>query len=155
MKSYKYSIHPALDQIFWPLREDVAHTTLMPPVSKRMPGRPKKNRGKEPSEAPNAAKRSSIVTYNACNKLGHNRITWTSIHVFQEFISISFYIYIFLFVVWILLSPLVFSVFIISKLFLYLSMASSDDSMRFMGENSIGDDPTEAILRVTGLGSIS
>ncbi|KAL0354010.1 UNVERIFIED_CONTAM: hypothetical protein Sangu_0982300 [Sesamum angustifolium] len=73
MKAYKYSIHPVPDQTFWPLGVDVTHTTLLPPVIKRMPGRPKKSRRKEPGEAPNAVKRSSIVRCKTCNELGHNR----------------------------------------------------------------------------------
>ncbi|KAK4413663.1 hypothetical protein Salat_2779100 [Sesamum alatum] len=61
MKAYKYSIHPVPDHTFWPLGVDVSHPTLLPPVVKRMPGRPKKNRRKEPSEAPTTVKRSSMV----------------------------------------------------------------------------------------------
>ncbi|KAK4420134.1 hypothetical protein Salat_2426300 [Sesamum alatum] len=46
-----------------------------------MPGRPKQSRRKEPSEAPNAVKRSSMVQCKACNELGHNRRTCPSILV--------------------------------------------------------------------------
>ncbi|KAK4413493.1 hypothetical protein Salat_2761900 [Sesamum alatum] len=44
-------------------------------------GRPKKNRRKEPSEAPTTVKRSSMVKCKACNELGHNRRTCPSIQV--------------------------------------------------------------------------
>ncbi|KAL0348031.1 UNVERIFIED_CONTAM: hypothetical protein Sangu_1030900 [Sesamum angustifolium] len=81
MKAYKYSIHPVPDQTFWPVGVDVTHTTLLPPVIKRIPDKPKKSRRKEPGEAPNAIKRSSIVRCKTCNELGHNSITCPSIQV--------------------------------------------------------------------------
>ncbi|KAL0427570.1 UNVERIFIED_CONTAM: hypothetical protein Slati_2931800 [Sesamum latifolium] len=74
-------LYRVLDQTFWPLGVDVTHTTLLPTVIKRMPGRPKKSRRKEPDEAPNAVKKSSIVRCKACNELGHNRRTCLSIQV--------------------------------------------------------------------------
>ncbi|KAK4388555.1 hypothetical protein Sango_2462100 [Sesamum angolense] len=60
-------------------REDVESYVTV--VIKRMPGRPKKSRRKEPGEAPNAVKRSSIVRCKTCNELGHNRRTCPSIQV--------------------------------------------------------------------------
>ncbi|KAL0325623.1 UNVERIFIED_CONTAM: hypothetical protein Sradi_5131600 [Sesamum radiatum] len=60
MKAYKYSIHPVPDQTFWPHGVDVT-PTLLPPIIKRMPGRPKKSRRKEQGEEPNAIRRSNMV----------------------------------------------------------------------------------------------
>ncbi|KAL0313386.1 UNVERIFIED_CONTAM: hypothetical protein Sradi_5737900 [Sesamum radiatum] len=66
----------ALKRYFWQ-----AARSYNAAVIKRMPGRPKKSRRKEPGEAPNAVKRSSIVRCRACNELGHNRRTCPSIQV--------------------------------------------------------------------------
>ncbi|KAK4431573.1 hypothetical protein Salat_0919400 [Sesamum alatum] len=78
MKAYKYSIHPVPDPTFWPHGVDVS-PTLLPPVIKRMPGRPKKSRRKEQAEEPNAVRRSNIVKCKVCNELGHNRRTCSNI----------------------------------------------------------------------------
>ncbi|KAK4409571.1 hypothetical protein Sango_0030100 [Sesamum angolense] len=80
MKAYKYSIHPVPDQIFWPHGVDVT-PTLLPPIIKRMPGRPKKSRRKEQGEKPNAIRRSNMVKCKICNELGHNRTTCPNIQV--------------------------------------------------------------------------
>ncbi|KAK4427469.1 hypothetical protein Salat_1515800 [Sesamum alatum] len=80
MKAYKYSIHPVPDPTFWPHGVDVS-PTLLPPVIKRMPVRPKKNIRKEQCEEPNADKRSNMVKCKVCNELGHNRITCPNIQV--------------------------------------------------------------------------
>ncbi|KAK4387205.1 hypothetical protein Sango_2591100 [Sesamum angolense] len=78
MKAYKYSIHPVPDQTFWPHGVDVT-PTLLPPIIKRMPGRPKKSRRKEQGEEPNAIRRSNMVKCKVCNELGHNRRTCPNI----------------------------------------------------------------------------
>ncbi|KAK4397537.1 hypothetical protein Sango_1590300 [Sesamum angolense] len=81
MKAYKYSIHPVPDQTFWPHGVDVT-PTLLRPIIKRMPGRPKKkNRRKEQGEEPNAIRRSNMVKCKVCNELGHNRRTCPNIQV--------------------------------------------------------------------------
>ncbi|KAL0323663.1 UNVERIFIED_CONTAM: hypothetical protein Scaly_2333400 [Sesamum calycinum] len=80
MKAYKYSIHPVPDQTFWPHGVDVT-PTLLPPIIKRMPGRPKKSRRKEQGEEPNAIRRSNMVKCKVCNELGHNRRTCPNIQV--------------------------------------------------------------------------
>ncbi|KAL0364455.1 UNVERIFIED_CONTAM: hypothetical protein Sangu_0543100 [Sesamum angustifolium] len=69
MKAYKYSIHPVPDQTFWPHGADVT-PTLLPPIIKRMPGRPKKSRRKEQGEETNAIRRSNMVKCKVCNELG-------------------------------------------------------------------------------------
>ncbi|KAL0317593.1 UNVERIFIED_CONTAM: hypothetical protein Sangu_2173600 [Sesamum angustifolium] len=78
MKAYKYSIHPVPDQTFWPHGADVT-PTLLPPIIKRMPGRPKKSRRKEQGEETNAIRRSNMVKCKVCNELGHNRRTCPNI----------------------------------------------------------------------------
>ncbi|KAL0305351.1 UNVERIFIED_CONTAM: hypothetical protein Sangu_3036500 [Sesamum angustifolium] len=80
MKAYKYSIHPVPDQTFWPHGADVT-PTLLPPIIKRMPGRPKKSRRKEQGEETNAIRRSNMVKCKVCNELGHNRRTCPNIQV--------------------------------------------------------------------------
>ncbi|KAK4426965.1 hypothetical protein Salat_1465300 [Sesamum alatum] len=63
------------DPTFWPQELEVEPTNLLPPIIRRMPGRPKKNRRKEPSEAPNAVRRSNMVRCKVCNDHGHNKRT--------------------------------------------------------------------------------
>ncbi|KAL0320209.1 UNVERIFIED_CONTAM: hypothetical protein Sradi_5282400 [Sesamum radiatum] len=75
MKAYSYCIHPVPDPTFWPQDLEVEPTNLLPPIVRRMPHRPKKNRRKEPSEAPNVARRSNMVRCKVCNDLGHNKRT--------------------------------------------------------------------------------
>ncbi|KAK4399496.1 hypothetical protein Sango_1425100 [Sesamum angolense] len=53
IKAYSYCIHPVPDPTFWPQDLEVEPTNLLPPIVRRMPGRPKKNRRNEPGEAPN------------------------------------------------------------------------------------------------------
>ncbi|KAL0432015.1 UNVERIFIED_CONTAM: hypothetical protein Sradi_0827500 [Sesamum radiatum] len=60
MKAYSYCIHPVPDPTFWPQDLEVEPTNLLPPIVRRMPGRPKKNRRKEPGEAPNVVRRSNM-----------------------------------------------------------------------------------------------
>ncbi|KAL0297754.1 UNVERIFIED_CONTAM: hypothetical protein Sradi_6827500 [Sesamum radiatum] len=75
MKAYSYYIHPVPDPTFWPQDLEVEPTNLLPPIVRRMPGRPKKNRRKEPGEAPNVVRRSNMVRCKVCNDLGHNKRT--------------------------------------------------------------------------------
>ncbi|KAK4421422.1 hypothetical protein Salat_2092700 [Sesamum alatum] len=63
------------DPTFWPQELEVEPTNLLPPIIRRMPGRPKKNRRKEPSEAPNAVRRSNMVRCKVYNDHGHNKRT--------------------------------------------------------------------------------
>ncbi|KAL0373221.1 UNVERIFIED_CONTAM: hypothetical protein Scaly_1003700 [Sesamum calycinum] len=60
MKAYSYCIHPVPDPTFWPQDLEVEPTNLLPPIVRRMLGRPKKNRRKEPGEAPNIVRRSNM-----------------------------------------------------------------------------------------------
>ncbi|KAL0388202.1 UNVERIFIED_CONTAM: hypothetical protein Sradi_2702000 [Sesamum radiatum] len=74
IKAYKYSIHPVPDQTFWPHGVDVT-PTLLPPIIKRMPGRPKKSRRKEQGEESNAIRRSNMVKCKVQSKLTRKRKT--------------------------------------------------------------------------------
>ncbi|KAK4438878.1 hypothetical protein Salat_0222400 [Sesamum alatum] len=69
------------DPTFWPQDLEVEPTNLLPPIVRRMPGRPKKNRRKEPGEATNAVRRSNMVRCKLCNDLGHNK---RAFHVSQD-----------------------------------------------------------------------
>ncbi|KAK4422111.1 hypothetical protein Salat_2162100 [Sesamum alatum] len=73
MKAYGHCIHPILDPSFWPEEMDVTPTDLKPPTIKRMLGRPKKSRRKEPGEATGAIRRANVLKCKICN--GHNRRT--------------------------------------------------------------------------------
>ncbi|KAL0311687.1 UNVERIFIED_CONTAM: hypothetical protein Scaly_2917500 [Sesamum calycinum] len=66
---------PLPDPIFWPQDLEVEPTNLLPPIVRRMSGRPKKNRRKEPSKSPNVIRRSNMVRCKVCNDLGHNKRT--------------------------------------------------------------------------------
>ncbi|KAK4391463.1 hypothetical protein Sango_1924100 [Sesamum angolense] len=52
---------PLPDPTFWPQDLEVEPTNLLPPIVRRMPSRPKKNRRKELGEAPNVVRRSNMV----------------------------------------------------------------------------------------------
>ncbi|KAL0296061.1 UNVERIFIED_CONTAM: hypothetical protein Sradi_6658200 [Sesamum radiatum] len=60
MRAYGHCIHPIPDPSFWPENMDVTPIDLKPPAIKRMPGRPKKSRRKEPGEAPGAVRRANV-----------------------------------------------------------------------------------------------
>ncbi|KAL0464005.1 UNVERIFIED_CONTAM: hypothetical protein Slati_0288100 [Sesamum latifolium] len=75
MKAYRHSIHPIPDPSLWPQDLKVSPSSLLPPVIKKLPGRPKKSRRKEPGEVPNTVRRAGVVRCKSCNQLGHNRRT--------------------------------------------------------------------------------
>ncbi|KAL0339183.1 UNVERIFIED_CONTAM: hypothetical protein Sangu_1440400 [Sesamum angustifolium] len=76
MGAYNYFIHPIPGLSFWPQDVDVNPTSLKPPISKRLPGKPKKSRRKEPRET-TVVKRSNLIRRKKCNRLGHNSRTCT------------------------------------------------------------------------------
>ncbi|KAK4438687.1 hypothetical protein Salat_0203200 [Sesamum alatum] len=78
--AYSYMIHPIPDPSFWPQDIDASPTNLKPPVSKRLPGRSKKNRRKEPGEIA-VVKRSNLIRCKKCNGWGHNNRTCTGLEV--------------------------------------------------------------------------
>ncbi|KAK4428564.1 hypothetical protein Salat_1156200 [Sesamum alatum] len=51
MRAYGHCIHPIPNHSYCPEEMDVTPTDLKPPAIKRMPGRSKKSRRKEPGEA--------------------------------------------------------------------------------------------------------
>ncbi|KAL0444555.1 UNVERIFIED_CONTAM: hypothetical protein Slati_2178200 [Sesamum latifolium] len=75
MRAYSHCIHPIPDPSFWPENMNVTPIDLKPPAIKRIPGRPKKSRRKEPGEAPGAVRRANVLKCKICNGNGHNRRT--------------------------------------------------------------------------------
>ncbi|WOL16917.1 hypothetical protein Cni_G25705 [Canna indica] len=76
MKSYELCIEPLTGKDTWP---DVGDTPILPPHIKKMPGRPKKKRRREPheddSQTSRLSKRGSIMTCQRCFQKGHNKRT--------------------------------------------------------------------------------
>jgi hypothetical protein len=75
--AYSDIIHPVPDLMMVELNER-PEDVVLPPLLKRLPGRPKKNRRKEPwegTETGTVAKRSSTVRCVNCKQLGHNKRT--------------------------------------------------------------------------------
>ncbi|TXG50735.1 hypothetical protein EZV62_023259 [Acer yangbiense] len=68
LRTYNHVIHPIPDQEQWP---HIEHNTVLPPMKKRKPGRPKKNRKRAPEE-PRKMKRSVGVKCRGCGEWGHN-----------------------------------------------------------------------------------
>ena len=72
--TYNEFIHPIPDITMAEFRGDV--DPVEPPLLRRMPGRPKKNRRREPGE-PTVGKKNAksrrAVKCNFCHKLGHNK----------------------------------------------------------------------------------
>ncbi|KAK8916395.1 hypothetical protein KSP39_PZI022790 [Platanthera zijinensis] len=79
IKAYNHKIKGIPDSMFWP-SVDVTPSTILPPRIKRLPGRPKKNRKKEPDEQNKIGrKRKSAVTKcGNCGGGGHNKRTCKS-----------------------------------------------------------------------------
>ncbi|KAK4414775.1 hypothetical protein Salat_2584400 [Sesamum alatum] len=75
MKAYDHCIHPIPDPSFWHEDMDVTSTDLKPLTIKRMPGRPKKSRRREPDEATGAVRRANVLKCKICDGNGHNRRT--------------------------------------------------------------------------------
>ena len=78
MRTYSDMIHPLPDESSW---SDVEHETVEPPYRKRMPGRPKKCRRREPDEPVphNIHKRSTTLRCCVCKEFGHNKRTCSRI----------------------------------------------------------------------------
>ncbi|KAK4424792.1 hypothetical protein Salat_1672800 [Sesamum alatum] len=75
MKAYKHSIHPIPDPSLWPQDLETTPSSILPPLIRKLPERPKKSRRKEPGEAPNAVRRAGVVRCKVWNQQGHNRRT--------------------------------------------------------------------------------
>ena len=72
---YSDFIHSILNMSMWsPL--EVTPSTVLPPPLRRLPGRPKKNRRREPDEgASKSQRRSSTLRCAICKQCGHNKRT--------------------------------------------------------------------------------
>jgi alpha-galactosidase len=74
-KTYNYCLMPVEGMQSWPQSD---RPPLQAPGYVRMPGRPKKERKREPHEKPKAAKISrvgTIIRCRKCKQIGHNRST--------------------------------------------------------------------------------
>ncbi|KAK3184975.1 hypothetical protein Dsin_032261 [Dipteronia sinensis] len=79
MQTYVGVIHPIPDQKRWPevpvCIMSPGYTELMnPPPRSVQPSRPKKQRKREPDEAPKVG-RSGIVICKMCHQAGHNKMS--------------------------------------------------------------------------------
>jgi alpha-galactosidase len=73
--TYNYCLLPVEGMQAWP---ELDRPPLQAPGYVRMPGRPKKERKREPSEKPKAPKISrvgTIIRCRKCKQIGHNRST--------------------------------------------------------------------------------
>ncbi|KAI9195204.1 hypothetical protein LWI28_012661 [Acer negundo] len=68
VRIYNNVIHPIPDQTAWPT---IKPRKVLPPLHKRMPGCPKKNRKRGPEKGPKQ-KRSGGVKCRGCGEFGHN-----------------------------------------------------------------------------------
>ncbi|KAD4981818.1 hypothetical protein E3N88_18489 [Mikania micrantha] len=78
MKSYEWTIPPLPSEKYWP----VVNCPLNPPPIKVAPGRPKKNRKRDPHEDPKKpgrlTKHGVVMTCGNCGGRGHNKRKCTS-----------------------------------------------------------------------------
>ena len=68
IRTYSNVIHPIPDKALWP---QVEHGEVLPLMERKMPGRPKKNRKRQPDELAKK-KRKSGVQCGSCGEWGHN-----------------------------------------------------------------------------------
>lgn len=84
-KAYAYSMKPLNGETMWVKQP---YDTILPPGDRRMPGRPKKCRRKDPSEEkksskakqtktkhPEVSRKGRIMTCTKCQRPGHNKTT--------------------------------------------------------------------------------
>ncbi|TXG50204.1 hypothetical protein EZV62_022728 [Acer yangbiense] len=69
--AYSGEIHPVGHPPEWLVPEDIASIVVLPPVGRRLPGRPKKNR------TPSFGEEVSQMTCTTCHRNGHNSHTCT------------------------------------------------------------------------------
>ncbi|XP_039118366.1 uncharacterized protein LOC120254310 [Dioscorea cayenensis subsp. rotundata] len=77
LKAYHNVVNPVKGREFWPLSEE---RTLLPPMVRRMPGRPAKKRKREPLEDKNKgrlkiSRRGRVFKCSLCLAEGHNKLT--------------------------------------------------------------------------------
>ncbi|KAK9285521.1 hypothetical protein L1049_024715 [Liquidambar formosana] len=75
LRAHDVIIHPITDESTW--HDTSTHDTLLPPPLCRLPGRPRKNRRRDPQEdAPsNFRRKSSTGRCTNCKEFGHNKTT--------------------------------------------------------------------------------
>ncbi|KAL3532633.1 hypothetical protein ACH5RR_006154 [Cinchona calisaya] len=76
-KTYAGMINLVPHEENWPELSDVTPTTLLPPLLRRAPGRPKKNRRREAYEGAHSTqiRRSTTFKCSICQSYGHNKRT--------------------------------------------------------------------------------
>lgn len=75
LNSYQFTVNPVRSRMFWPTSEQ---GPLLPPLHKRMPGRPPKKRRREPLEGKNGSntklsRKGRIFKCGVCHVEGHNK----------------------------------------------------------------------------------
>ncbi|XP_039129497.1 uncharacterized protein LOC120265617 isoform X2 [Dioscorea cayenensis subsp. rotundata] len=75
LKAYQFNISAVKGRRFWPTSEE---GPMLPPITKRMPGRPAKKRKREPLEGKNKSntklsKEGRVFKCGICHMEGHNR----------------------------------------------------------------------------------
>ena len=75
LRAYQFTINPVRGRRFWPISEE---GQLMPPISKRMPGRPSKKRRREPLEGKGKStvkisRQGRVFKCGICHGEGHNK----------------------------------------------------------------------------------
>ncbi|KAL5749534.1 hypothetical protein ACOSP7_024137 [Xanthoceras sorbifolium] len=71
LKTYSHAMHPIPDEHLWP---NVEFATVLPPLKRRRPGRPKLQRRRGLNE-PQKVPRSSSLKCSICHEVGHNSRT--------------------------------------------------------------------------------
>ncbi|XP_027184198.1 uncharacterized protein LOC113782506 [Coffea eugenioides] len=77
LKAYSAMIHPIPDVKRWPAMPDLFPKTMLPPLLRRAPGRPRVNRRREADKGASSSqpKRSSTLKCRNCGAAGHNKRT--------------------------------------------------------------------------------
>lgn len=75
-ESYQYSIRPVFGSKLW---KPTSNPTPLPPIERKLPGRPRKKRIKHPTENDHAISRQGRVMHcNKCWEAGHNKSSCTN-----------------------------------------------------------------------------
>lgn len=75
LKSYNHLIKPMSDSNDWPITNS---DVLLPPLTKRLAGRSKRCRRRDPNEGPKSttrvSKKGTVITCSKCKQSGHNKL---------------------------------------------------------------------------------
>jgi hypothetical protein len=73
MQSYQFSLQPVRGEKMWP---NTGMSEVLPPIVRRMPGRPKKLRRREkdePKKGKKLSRKGTKMTCQTCGQVGHNK----------------------------------------------------------------------------------